>query len=795
MNIFSKNLELTLKQAVRLCQAEGATAITPAHLLQALILTKGTLAYDILSQITGKIEPKAKSISKKNVFPDNFTASAIKLIEHAGALALKYEHSYVGTEHLLSALIDLEDVLLKDKGLPVAKIKAHLSTILNSSSHIPNFAKIFQMHADKFAGLTGSKTKSALESFTIDLTEKERQQQINPVVGREKELNQLIQILCRKDKNNPVILGEAGVGKTAIVEGLAKKILSHDVPPILINKKVLNLDLGLMVAGTMYRGDFENRIKTLVAEMEDRPDVILFIDEVHNLVGAGSAHGTMDAANLLKPLLARGKLRCIGATTPAEYKKHIEADPALERRFQAVNINAPTATETISILDGVKDNYQKFHGVTFSKEAIEAAVNLSVRYIQDKFLPDKAIDLIDEAAAKVKIRYQKNNKLFLKEKKLEEELAGIYAEKEQAIVQEAFNLAIKIKEQEKIIEAQLKTTREELAQSFSAQQMQVSKQDIIELVAERTKIPIQEISENEYKRLGKIKDLLKQEISGQDEQIEEAMRVISQAKLGLGDEDKPLASFLFLGGSGVGKTFLAKTIAKNLFPEEAFIQLDMSEFHENFQATKLVGSPAGYIGYREGNKFTDLVKKNPHCLILLDEIEKAHPDVIDLFLQVLEYGHLTDSVGRKVNFKNALIVMTSNILADKINRKQIGFDQDGHSPENQRIELKKYFKPEFINRIGNIISFNKLDRQAIAKIIHTQLKNLNKKIESKGFNLSVKKEILSQLTEEAMRQDGGARAVKNVITKNIEQPLLDKIITSRKKRFSAKLNKNKIVLR
>jgi ATP-dependent Clp protease ATP-binding subunit ClpC len=795
MNIFSNNLKLTLKQALRLCQAEGATEISPSHLFHALIQTKGTLAYDILSQIKKDFTTKETVSRTKNKIPLMFADSAIKLLEHAGALALKHEHSYIGTEHLLAALLDLENNMLKATGLPVDKIKKHLATILNSSSHIPNFAKIFQIHGDKFTGIASTKTKSALESFTIDLTETERQQQINPVVGREKELNQLIQILCRKDKNNPVILGEAGVGKTAIVEGLAKKILERDVPAILINKRLLNLDLGLLVAGTMYRGDFENRIKMLVAEMEESPDVILFIDEIHNLVGAGSANGTMDAANLLKPLLARGKLRCIGATTPAEYKKHIEADPALERRFQPININAPTETDAIYILTGVKENYQKFHGVTFSKDAIEAAVSLSVRYIQDKFLPDKAIDLIDEAAAKVKIRYQKSNKLFLKEKTLEEALEDIYFDKEQAIIQEAFALALKLKEQEKNIETQLKTIREELALNAKAQQLQVTKQDIVELVAERTKIPVQEISENEYKRIGKIRENLKKEIVGQETQIDEVLRVISQSQLGLGDENKPLASFLFLGGSGVGKTFLAKTIAKNLFPEEAFIQLDMSEFHENFQATKLVGAPAGYVGYREGNKFTDLVKKNPYCLILLDEIEKAHPDVIDLFLQVLEYGHLTDSIGRKINFKNAIIVMTSNVLADKINRKQIGFEKTETTVANFRPELKKHFKPEFINRIGNILLFNNLDKQTITPIVRSQLKSLGQKIKTKGFNISVQPNVFEFLSDEAVKQDSGARAVKSVITRNIEQPLLDKIICSKKKNFSVQMSKNKIVLR
>lgn len=794
--MFSNNLISTLKEAVNICQAENKAEITPEHIFRALIKTKGSLAYDILSQVSTIKEPKTKATKTRQEVQPEFNSDSVKLLERAGTLAFKYQHSYIGTEHLLAALMELSTEQLKKyiaKGLPVEKIKTHLTTVLNSSSHIPNFSRIFQSHADKLFRQT-NRNESTLGNFTIDLTEAVRQQDINPVIGRETELNQLIRTLCRKDKNNPLILGEAGVGKTALVEGLAKKISEKNVPPSLLNKKILNLDLGLLVAGTMYRGDFENRIRQLVEEVSENPNIILFIDEIHNLVGAGSANGTMDAANLLKPLLARGKLRCIGATTPSEFKKYIEADPALERRFQPIHLSAPSEPEALTILHGIKNNYEKYHGVNFSDEALEQAVKLSARYIQDKLLPDKAIDLMDEAASMIKLKYQSENKLWAKEKGLEEQLEKINEAKENSVLQEDFNAAIKYKAEQKRISEDLKNIKAELSNMAAC--IEVTKSDIIEVIARKTGIPVQDLTEQEYKKIAGIRKKLKEEILGQDKQIDEALRIISKVQLGLVDENRPLASFLFIGPSGVGKTLLARKLAKEFFSEDAFIQLDMSEFHETFQASKLIGAPAGYIGYREGNKFTDLVKKNPYCVILLDEIEKAHADVLNLFLQILEYGHLTDSTGRKVNFKNAIIIMTSNALADKLTKKSIGFGTSENN-NNQEIksELRQTFKPEFINRIGNVILFNRLQEESLEKILRQELNIWNSRLSQKGFSIKFENSVIEFLMKETANEQGGARAIKNIVANNIENIILDEILKGKKKNLKVQVNKNKITVK
>jgi ATP-dependent Clp protease ATP-binding subunit ClpC len=801
MIFFSQKLIETIKKSAEICGQEKAAEILPRHLLAGLEQTKGGLAFDILVQV--------KSIAKKKIelktnptlpFPLHKDARAI--IQRAVSMAFQKQHHYVGTEHLLASLLKTIAEKGSSKNPLNEKIEKHLETILRSSSNLPDFSKIFQMNDGKIKDLPfPDAPASALDCFATELTNAASQKEINPVIGREKEIERMIQILCRKDKNNPLILGEAGVGKTALVEGLAKKILNGEVPPILLNKRILNLDMGLIVAGAIYRGEFENRMKAIMDEVEHDPNVILFIDELHNIIGAGSAHGSMDAANLLKPLLARGKLRCIGATTPDEYKKFIETDAALERRFQPIYLCEPTAAETLTILQGVKENYRTYHHVGFTDDALEAAVLFSNRYLQDKLQPDKAIDLIDEAAARIKIKEQSADKKLREIFRLEKQLSQLKLEKEKAVAEENFNYALKIKEKEKRLALQIKNLEDEQEKEQANISAFVSRADILSLIAQKTNIPLADLEKAEHEQLIRVAEQLKTTILGQTAPIEEIIRAISYAKLGLADENRPLASFLFLGPSGVGKTFAAQKIAEHILPnKESFIHLDMSEFNEKFQATKLIGAPAGYVGYREGNKFTDVVKKHPYCLILFDEIEKAHPEVLDLLLQILEYGHLTDSVGKKVNFKNAILIMTSNILSDRFSKNKMGFGETSSSVESAETketilpELKKQFKPEFINRLDNIVIFNELDKTALALIAEQLITALVKKMAEKGIGLAVAASVATFIAELASEQNAGARGVKNVLKQRLEQPLLEKIMHGALKNFQIEIINNEITI-
>ena len=798
LEIFTQKLTQALKQSIELCQEEKSESVTPKHLFSALEKTPGCLAYDILAQI----KPLAKrAVTAKTIAPmtddalPEFSAESIKILEQTLAIAFQHNHAYVGTEHLLLALLNMKDSPINEP--QKEKTKQHLTTILKSSSHLPNFSKLFQLNHNQVGlPLAMDNQGTILEDFSIDLTKEENNKETNPVIGREQELERMIQILCRKDKNNPIILGEAGVGKTALVEGLAKKISLREVPQILLNKRILNLDMGQIVAGTIYRGEFEGRLKEILFEVENDPNIILFIDELHNIVGAGSSHGALDAANMLKPLLARGKLRCIGATTPDEYKKYIEPDPALERRFQPIILSEPTAEETLRILQGIKNNYQNFHQVYFDDEALKTAVESSVRYLPDKLLPDKAIDLIDEAAAKVKISAQSKDELLKKQTELTEELGKLQSEKNNAVRTENFNEALRIKSQEKLLEIKISNLIKKRQALFEANKIMVTADDILQLISQKTKIQLSDLSSTEYDRLNKVSAELKSVVFGQDKQVDKIMRIITQAKLGLSDENKPLASFLFMGASGVGKTHSARELARLLFPHpESFVQIDMSEFSDKFQATKLIGAPAGYVGYREANKFTDFVKKNPHCLILLDEIEKAHSDILDLLLQVLEHGHLTDSVGKKINFRSAVIIMTSNVLGANAG-KQIGFNSNSADAPNTDYvpELKKHFKSEFLNRINQIIFFNELTSEAVSQIIKCELNKLTNTLAKKDISLTYTDNIFELLIDLCEKQSSAGRAAQQVINEHIKQPLLDKLMKSNHKSFVIKKIKDKLVI-
>lgn len=803
MELFTRKFIETIKRAAAVCRDKKEAEITPDHLYQALSKLSGSLAFDILKNT--KFQPPAmRQTTGQLSFEDNkqpdFSLASQKLLQTAVTIAFKLKHSYIGTEHLLASLMDYYDKNLNQqdpKKMLIAKINKQVDLILNNNSHLPNMSNLpASSRYNQKAPFTGTgPAANPLEQFTEDLTREEKQKNINPIIGREAEIERMIHILSRKDKNNPIIIGDAGVGKTALIEGLAQKILANDVPPSLSKMRILSLDLGLLIAGTMYRGDFENRLKMLIDEVVADPNIILFIDELHNIVGAGSANGSMDTANLLKPLLARGSLRCIGATTSEEFKKHIESDPALERRFQPIILNEPSQEETIKILHGIKSNYQRYHGVEFEDAAINLAVHLASRYIQDKLLPDKAIDLIDETAAKVKIGFQSANESIKKLMELEKLLAKLQREKEQAILTEDFNQALKIKENEQVVKSKYNLLNKKIKEENLLNLVKVTAQDIIETISRKTKIPLAELSASEYNRFQKITDSLNQTVIGQTSAINQIMATVTQAHLGLADENKPLASFLFVGNPGTGKTFLAKKLAAELYNPDSFIQLDMSEYNDHFQATKLMGSPAGYVGYREKNKFTDLVKKNPHCLILLDEIEKAHQDIQNLFLQILEYGHLTDSVGRKINFKNSIIVMTTNALTEDLTKNRIGFNQEGGGQMEITPELlKRHFKPEFLSRIDQIVTFNQLGEASLQQILEMELAKMKNKLAAKNFNIEFNQAINPLLIRQMTAELSGARAVRKIIKEKIEQPLIKLIVTSPNNRFTVKESQNNIII-
>lgn len=788
-NLFSDNLKQVIQQSIQICQKNSCQYVMPSHLFKALENVKGSLAFDILTQLKPLQPAKQNNLKKNSNQEIKFHSETIDLIQKATIIAYQHRSVYIGTEHLLAAIFELPVPTIKkitSKNLPIKRLQEHLSTVLNSSSNIPNFLRKAQLNLGQFTA--NEQIDQTWHHFTDNLTNKERQKSINPVIGREKELQRIIQIISRKDKNNPIILGEAGVGKTAIVEGLAKMIVEKSVPPILQNKKILSLDLGLLVAGTMYRGEFENRLKQLIEEIENNENIILFIDELHNIMGAGSANGSMDAANLLKPLLARGKLRCIGATTHDEYKKHIETDPALERRFQPIFVTEPSLEDTQKILEGIKENYQKFHQVLFSPEAIETVIKLSNKYLPDKLLPDKAIDLLDETAAKIKINKQSKDKNLIQKIELEEKLSKTLKNKEQAILNENFSKAIKLKETENTIKKEL----EKINRIFQSKTnlAKVTAKDIVEHVAEKTSIPVQELTENELNKMDKIFKTLKTEIFGQDKQIKKIVEIITQAKLGLTDEDKPLASFLFLGPSGSGKTYTAKKIAQHLYQNsESLIYLDLSEYTDRFQTTKLVGAPAGYIGYRESNKFTDLVKKNPYSLILLDNINKAHPEVINLFTQVLEHGHLTDGTGRKISFQNTIIICTANIKTN--NSIGFGAQQEIFS----RHKLKDDFNNKILDLIDDIIIFNHHSTQSLQKIIKSELEKLVKKLKDNNIELEFTTDVITHLAKESKKQNSTTPNIKSMIFEHIQQPVIDKILKNHKSSIVIKKNKNQIVIK
>ncbi len=731
-----------------------------------------------------------------------FTPRAKRVLELSLEEARQLGHNYIGTEHLLLGLIrEGEGVaarVLENLGVDLAKVRTQVIRMLGETAEVSG--------GGGGGGAKGSTKTPTLDEFGSNLTQMASEAKLDPVVGRHNEIDRVIQILGRRTKNNPVLIGEPGVGKTAIAEGLAQRIQQGEIPDILEDKRVLTLDIGLLVAGTKYRGEFEERLKKIMEEIKAAGNVILVIDEVHTLIGAGAAEGAIDAANILKPALARGELQCIGATTLDEYRKHIERDAALERRFQPVNVGEPSIDDTIEILRGLRERYEQHHRLKITDDALVAAATLGDRYISDRFLPDKAIDLIDEAGSRVRLL---NSKLPPEAKEVDKELRGVQKQKEDAVRDQDFTKAGELREKEVELRDQIRSLLQAnrtdatvdaeasadqsdapAAESAESSPM-VNEEDIAQIVASWTGVPVQKLTESESVKLLNMEETLHQRLIGQDEAVKAVSKAIRRARVGLKNPNRPIASFIFSGPTGVGKTELTKALATYFFgSEEAMIRLDMSEFMERHTVSKLIGSPPGYVGFNEGGQLTEAVRRRPYTVVLFDEIEKAHPDVFNLLLQLLEDGRLTDSKGRTVDFKNTLVIMTSNIGSKVIEKGGggLGFEFSGESAEESQYtrirslvneELKQYFRPEFLNRLDEIIVFRQLSRDEVKEIAEIMLKEVFGRMGEKGITLTVSDAFKERLVEEGYNPAYGARPLRRAVMRLLEDSLAEEVLSGR----------------
>ncbi len=742
-----------------------------------------------------------------------FTPRAKRVLELSLEEARQLGHNYIGTEHLLLGLIrEGEGVaarVLENLGVDLAKVRTQVIRMLGETAEVG-------AGGGSGSGAKGSTKTPTLDEFGNNLTQLAGEAKLDPVVGRHNEIDRVIQILGRRTKNNPVLIGEPGVGKTAIAEGLAQRIQQGDIPDILEDKRVLTLDIGLLVAGTKYRGEFEERLKKIMEEIKSAGNVILVIDEVHTLIGAGAAEGAIDAANILKPALARGELQCIGATTLDEYRKHIERDAALERRFQPVMVGEPSIEDTIEILRGLRERYEQHHRLRITDEALEAAATLGDRYISDRFLPDKAIDLIDEAGSRVRLL---NSKLPPEAKEVDKELRSVQKEKEDAVREQDFTRAGELRDKEVELRDKIRSLLQTSRQDIPAEQQAsdensgepavategsetselavtgttpvVNEEDIAQIVASWTGVPVQKLTESESVKLLNMEETLHKRLIGQDEAVKAVSKAIRRARVGLKNPNRPIASFIFSGPTGVGKTELTKALAAYFFgSEDAMIRLDMSEFMERHTVSKLIGSPPGYVGFNEGGQLTEAVRRRPYTVVLFDEIEKAHPDVFNLLLQLLEDGRLTDSKGRTVDFKNTLIIMTSNIGSKVIEKGGggLGFEFSGENAEENQYnrirslvneELKQYFRPEFLNRLDEIIVFRQLNRDEVKEIAEIMLREVFGRIGEKGITLTVSDAFKERLVEEGYNPAYGARPLRRAVMRLLEDSLAEEVLTGR----------------
>ena len=806
---FTKKAENAISEANEIAMKFGHNYIGTEHLLYGLLKEGTGVASKILEdanisieQIEDEIEILVGKGKEELDSIVGFTPRTKRVIENAFREAKKTNSDYIGTEHLLLGIIKEGDCvairILLDLDVNIQKIYNDIVNVINEDVASGNLKETSDLSNNGSYNQT-----QTLNQYGIDLTKRALEGKLDPVIGRKEEIDRVIQILSRRMKNNPCLIGEPGVGKTAVVEGLAEKITSDDVPEILKNKRIVSLDISSMVAGAKYRGDFEERIKKCLNEVKKAGDVILFIDEIHTIVGAGSAEGAVDAANILKPLLARGEIKVIGATTLNEYRKYIEKDSALERRFSPVTVKEPTEEDTIKILSGIRDKYEAHHNVKISDEAIKAAVELSVRYINDRFLPDKAIDLIDEAASKIRIKsFEEPSNLKI----LENEIEAIKKEKEELVKMQDFEKAAELRDIQKGKEENLENERKKWKDKSNKKVINLTEEDIAEVISGWTRIPVQKITETENEKLRNLEKNLHERVVGQNEAVEAVSKAIRRGRVGLKDPNRPIGSFLFLGPTGVGKTELSKALAESLFGnEDSMIRIDMSEYMEGHSVSKLIGSPPGYVGYDEGGQLTEKIRRNPYSVILFDEIEKAHPDVMNMMLQILDDGRLTDSNGRTVNFKNTVIIMTSNVGARLItDKKTLGFvsnDNDSGNEENSKeyeetkkdvlAELKKQFRPEFINRIDEIIVFHKLQKEELRQIVDIMLNIVIKRMESQDIKIEVNDEVKDKIIEVGMDSAYGARPLKRTIQNMIEDKLAEAILAGKiKKGKLAKISLN-----
>jgi len=799
---FSFHSRSALKHALRIARKMHQGPADPSHILYGILQEKGSLGYEILKQTNINSEEilnflkeyRTKKPSSQQGLEGSLTKSSKKILEKATNTANIYNHRYIGTEHVLFGILEAEvkDIVkfLETKKINISMVKNKVHAVLKSTSKFPDLTDAIDAKGNEGMIETekkGTKTKNkVLEFYGKNLTNETIQDAIDPVIGRQDEIERLVQILCRRTKNNPLLLGDPGVGKTAIVEGLAKKIVAGDVPEVLLDKKIYTLDLALIIAGSSFRGEFENRLKNIIGEIKEDPNIILFIDEIHNIIGAGSATGSMDAANILKPSLARGEIRCIGATTLEEYKKYIENDLALERRFQPIHVDQPSLEKTIEILKGLRPNYEKYHRVKISDQAIHAATHLSSKYIQDKFLPDKAIDLIDEAAAAYRIKNFSDGKIK-KIKSINNEMKTLQILKQKAVFAENFDLALEFRQKEELLQKKKKKLKTEQKEESLKVIGEIIQSDVELVLSRMLNIPLNHIVTEENNKLLSLEKSLKKNIIGQDHAVKSVSETIRRSKAGINDASRPIGSFIFLGPSGVGKTELAKILADQVFGgPTSLIRIDMSEFSESFNISKLIGSPAGYIGYKDPTKLTDMVRKRPYSVILFDEIEKAHPQIFNILLQILDDGHLTDATGKYINFKNTLIVMTSNIGSEEFNKLQaIGFaDQSnkdsGRWNDAKHTILKKLgesFKNEFLNRIDKVIIFNPLQIESLKKIVKIQLKELEKRLLEKNVRLEYQPAVISFIAEKSRSAKEGARFVRKNISEHIENKVAELMIS------------------
>lgn len=787
---FTKKAQEALNHAAETAAMLGHGYIGSEHLLLGLIKAEGSLASSILidndvtdekiTNLVYQLIAPDSNISVKE--PAGYTPRVRRILENASKEAIRFNLELIGTEHILISIIkETESVaarLLNTIGVSIKKMYVDILVAMgeDTNAYKEDFQNGKVRNKDR-------RTTQTLNQYSRDLTQLAREGKLDPVIGREEEIKRVIQILSRRTKNNPCLIGEPGVGKTAIAEGLAAKIVEGSVPDNIKNKRLLTLDLSGMVAGSKYRGEFEERIKRVINEVKNDGNVLLFLDELHTIIGAGGAEGAIDASNILKPSLARGEIQLIGATTIEEYRKYIEKDAALERRFQSVKVEEPGIEETVGILKGLRSRYEQHHKVTITDDAIKAAVKLSERYINDRFLPDKAIDLIDEAASKARLKsYTMPDEIT----KLEEQLNKLENEKEEAVKSEAFEEAGEIKKKQARKKARLEKLKQKWEDDKNSSNIIVGEDEVADVVSAWTRIPVQRIAQAETERLIKLEETLHNRVIGQDEAVTAIAKAIRRGRVGLKDPNRPIGSFLFLGPTGVGKTELSKALADAMFgTESALIRVDMSEFMEKHTVSKLIGSPPGYVGYDEGGQLSEKVRRNPYSVILFDEVEKAHPDVFNVLLQVLDDGHITDSTGRVVDFKNTVIIMTSNAGAENIVApKTLGFatatdEKQNHENMKSKVmdEVKRIFKPEFINRIDEIIVFHMLNKEQIAKIVDIMINTVNKRtLEQMKISIELDDEAKKYIVEKGYDEKYGARPLRRTIQNEIEDNIAEKIL-------------------